>query len=386
MHKPGVKAKAAAAGPTVWIPVGATWYSGGGGGSCGTLQDGHLHYAELGTATRGGQSTGVGWLARALGLEGELDCGAGLWIRYKGKTTYATKADRGYGQGGNGQTSDLHYAIDLYETLARQLGFTGKGTVEISPNFTAPATHAGQPATPVQQYFNPLAKAKVTAERIDQGVDYAGTGELLAIADGDISSVSKPSSGWPGNYLEYKITTPGELQDVYIYYAEGIDPTVGYGDHVTAGQTIATLIPGWHSGIELGFAAGNGREQTYFADHDGSYGPYDSESAATRPGLAFSNLIERLGGPPGKVEGPVVGNFPEYIQSGEPSPTVTSTPEPAGSNPTGGGFTSAGQFTFPSSWYSAFVQLQRGALNGAHHSHAAWFYARGIDHLTKAKS
>ena len=237
---------------------------------------------------------------------------------------------------------------------------------------------------PKPKYVNPLARAKVTPERIDQGVDYAGTGQLLAIARANISAVIP--NGWApfGNYIEYKITEPGELEGAYVYYAEGVTPRVRYGQHVEAGDVIADLIPGWHSGIEIGFAAGDGHAHTYFDYHDGPYSAYDGQNAATRPGIAFSNLIERLGGPPGRIEGPVVGKFPEYMPSGTPSPGVTRSAPSLTSTLPGVGVIATGQFQWPARILSAFVQLQRGAQDGAHHSHAAWFYARGIKYLTQS--
>ena len=241
------------------------------------------------------------------------------------------------------------------------------------------------PALPPRQlYFNPLARAKVRGERIDQGVDYAGTGELVAIADANISSVFP--GGWApyGNYMEYKITQPGPLNGVYIYYAEGIEPTVSYGEHVKAGQVVARIIPGWRYGMELGFAAGDGHAHTYYAYHDGAY----REGTATRPGVAFDNLVRRLGGPRGVQEGPVVGKFPEYVQSGEFSGAITSQPEtPSGPGGPGEAFNAPGAasvYTWPGDYHSAIIQLQRGIGQGAHHSHAAWHHYNGIEYVKQA--
>jgi hypothetical protein len=202
----------------------------------------------------------------------------------------------------------------------------------------------------------------------------------VALADAEITESIANGSGWEGEgYLEYKITQPGELEGAYVYYAEGIDPIVGKGDRVTAGQHVANLRVPMPHGIEIGFAAGANQE-SYYRYHDG---PYD-EHTATRPGLAFSNLIKRLGGPPGRLEGPLVGKFPEYMQSGTPSPGVTTGAPSIVTQIPGGGVVASGQFDWPSHVLSAFVQLQRGAGNGSHHSHAAWFYARGVQYVPKS--
>src|SRR5205823_10530697 len=71
-----------------------------------------------------------------------------------------------------------------------------------------PATHAalGLPAGPILRanptyfpkdgYLNPLADASVTPERIDQGVDYAGTGTLTSIGQARVTHVGTTHTGW----------------------------------------------------------------------------------------------------------------------------------------------------------------------------------------------
>lgn len=230
-------------------------------------------------------------------------------------------------------------------------------------------------------YVNPLAHARVRGERVDQGVDYAGTGYLVAIADGEVTESIPDGSGWENEgYLEYKITQPGELEGAYIYYAEGITPVVKKHEKIRAGSRVADLRSYMPHGIELGFAAGVGQE-SYYGYHDGKY----DEVSSTRPGIAFNNLVVRLGGPSGIVSRDVTGKFPEYMQSGEPAPTVSKEPSSGVTgNPLGGGVFMSGQFDWPGSVLSAFVQIQRGAGNGSHHSHSAWFAARGITYVPKS--
>ena len=158
----------------------------------------------------------------------------------------------------------------------------------------------------MSDYANPLAGAKVNAERIDQGVDYAGTGTLSAIARGVITKISPyGQSGWPGNYLEYQITEPGPFKGQRVYYAEGVTPTVKVGDIVNAGDPVATIIPGWSSGIELGYASGVGTAS--YASQHGGY----SEGQRTAAGDAFSQLVGALGGPAGNAGNrPIVGSAP----------------------------------------------------------------------------
>jgi uncharacterized protein YcfJ len=91
----------------------------------------------------------------------------------------------------------------------------------------------------------------------------------------------------------------------YVFYAEGVTPQVKVGDTVPAGGTIATLIPGWHSGIEIGF--GSGKQNTPYAKALG--GGY-SEGQLTAAGKAFSDFIAELGAPAGTTGGrQVAGTF-----------------------------------------------------------------------------
>jgi cell division septation protein DedD len=158
-----------------------------------------------------------------------------------------------------------------------------------------PTTHkrAHKPSRPTSGYVNPLAHASVTPERIDQGVDYAGTGTLTAIGEARITYVGITGTGWPGAFIEYQLLN-GPDAGRYVYYAEGVRPTSGIsvGRTVGAGQPVATLIPGWSTGIEIGWGAGIGTE-TYAAAHG-------EHSYPTPAGESFSALIASLGGPPGR--------------------------------------------------------------------------------------
>lgn len=154
-------------------------------------------------------------------------------------------------------------------------------------------------------YVNPLANATVTGERIDQGVDYAGSGTLGAIGPGVVTKVVQSGSGWEGGgYVEYKLTG-GPYAGHSVYYAEGVTPTVSVGQPLAAGQPVATIISGFPTGMELGFAAGNGSEESYANVYGGGY----TEGAPTAAGAAFSNLVASLGGPAGTSSGTPSGTF-----------------------------------------------------------------------------
>jgi hypothetical protein len=150
---------------------------------------------------------------------------------------------------------------------------------------------AGQ-TVPAAKYVNPLARAKVTPERIDQGVDYSGTGTLTAIGWARITRVQMTDTGWPGAFIEYRLLH-GYRAGRYVYYAEGVRPAWGIhvGRLVRPGRAVAHLIPGWSSGIEIGWGSGLGTQPLAQKYHQYTY--------PTRCGKNFSAFIESLGGPPG---------------------------------------------------------------------------------------
>jgi hypothetical protein len=150
---------------------------------------------------------------------------------------------------------------------------------------------------------NPLAGAQVTGERVDQGVDYAGTGTLAAIGPGRITYVGRSATGWPGAFIEYRLSS-GPAAGCLVYYAEGVQPAHGLsvGQTIRGGQVLATIIPGWSTGIEVGWGAG-ASTQTYAAKNRQWSARSDADSKATAAGKSFSQLIVALGGPGGRVEG-----------------------------------------------------------------------------------
>jgi hypothetical protein len=152
-------------------------------------------------------------------------------------------------------------------------------------------------------YDDPLASAAVKAERIDQGVDYAGTGLLTAIGPARITYIGTSNTGWPGAFIEYELLA-GPDAGCYVFYAEGLVPAPGLrtGQTISAGQRLARIIPDYPTGIELGWGVGTGTT-TYAAKTTGWSPDDDANNVATTAGKRFSALIASLGGPPGIVEG-----------------------------------------------------------------------------------
>jgi hypothetical protein len=133
----------------------------------------------------------------------------------------------------------------------------------------------------------------VTPERIDQGVDYAGTGMLTSIGAARVTYVGITGTGWPGAFIEYQLLN-GSYAGRYVYYAEGVRPASGIsvGRVLQPGQAVAYLIPGWSTGIEIGWGAGIGTETLAAKLGEHTY--------PTAAGESFSAFIASLGGPPGR--------------------------------------------------------------------------------------
>jgi hypothetical protein len=162
-------------------------------------------------------------------------------------------------------------------------------------------SHPCEPGSRGRGYVNPLASASVSAKRIDQGVDYVGSGALSAIGDATITYISLSDTGWPGAFIEYQLRS-GPETGCYVFYAEGVTPVQGLrvGQRVRGGQAIATIDPTNTAGIEIGWGAGSGTKT--YAAKQGLWGATaEADNIPTSPGLSFSSLIASLGGPPGKV-------------------------------------------------------------------------------------
>lgn len=138
-------------------------------------------------------------------------------------------------------------------------------------------------------YINPFAHAQVNVSRIDQGVDYGGTGPIDAIGPGRVVLRSTTDTGW-GNgdgWVSYQLTA-GTYAGDYVYVAEGITPTVHRDQTIAAGQQIGSF--NGHS-IEIGFALGQG-------DLALAHSVYH-EGADTAAGRTMNQLLVTLGAPNG---------------------------------------------------------------------------------------
>jgi hypothetical protein len=151
------------------------------------------------------------------------------------------------------------------------------------------------PANPQnKRYCNPYrAVASLAPERIDQGVDFGGSGSIYALGPGTIDLYyNRNDSGWPGGtFVSYKLTD-GPASGKVIYLAENIDlnPALKSGSFVFNGTVLGTLVnasPDSESGWGV---AGAG----YTAEHS-CY----TEGCMTPLGVNFNELLVCLKAPSG---------------------------------------------------------------------------------------
>lgn len=149
-------------------------------------------------------------------------------------------------------------------------------------------------------YQNPVRDASVSFGRIDQGVDYSGTGPIRAIGSGTIVGVY--NSGWPGGtFIDEHLNTGG-----YWYVAEDVTPNVNVGDRVKAGDVIGELS----GGTEMGWAApGSALAGESLAHYHGNY------AFPTPEGTQANTLLTRLGAPGPNTKGPIGPKQPQQAQT-----------------------------------------------------------------------
>jgi lysophospholipase L1-like esterase len=104
-------------------------------------------------------------------------------------------------------------------------------------------------------YQNPYRSVtNLVDERIDMGVDYAGTGPVYALGAGIVTYAQSTGTGWPGGgYIQYTLTA-GPASGQMVYFAECVTPLVTAGQQVTA-ETVIGTITNCGSGTESGWAS-----------------------------------------------------------------------------------------------------------------------------------
>lgn len=205
----------------------------------------------------------------------------------------------------------VHYGVSVTKAA-------DPGAAAATGQLTAPANQPSQLQAQCAQlvgasvggYVNPFrASTSITAGRIDMGVDYTGTGPIVAMGAGTVTYSQPSNAGWGpysctggyGGAVVYRLSS-GADRGRYVYMAEGIIPTVSTNQTLRAGQQIATFT----GCIETGWGSGAG-DQPEAAALGQECQSGDPGCVSTACGQNMSELIHALGGPAGIPQGPISG-------------------------------------------------------------------------------
>lgn len=240
-------------------------------------------------------ATGVLWpvYERAGGGQAGYSQAAAAW----NGGTIAVVSNSALGAGATNYT----YANEVLAKLAR---LVGQGPAASSQSGGGGSSGSSQDCSSTVgaggSYANPLrGVVNLSPERIDQGVDYGGSGPVYAIGDGQVENVY--SSGWPGGvFIVYRLTS-GPDAGKGVYVAENLIPQVTVGQQVNANTVLATLQPsfpnletGWADLSELGISQAMAEGQA------ASVG--DAGSVSTSCGQSFDQLLVSVGAPGGFLQ------------------------------------------------------------------------------------
>lgn len=161
--------------------------------------------------------------------------------------------------------------------------------------------HAVRVAT--NPYADPFRDAKISAERIDAGVDYYVDGPIYALGNAIVTNVGKPSgtSVFSSDMPVYQLLD-GPFAEKYVYNDEHL--TIAPG--IRAGMRVDsnTVLYHGYASIECGWSDGHG---SMAWDLDG-----DIEGQRTAWGQSFSDLLESTGCIPGLTLGrPITMTLPK---------------------------------------------------------------------------
>ncbi|HEX5447786.1 MAG TPA: hypothetical protein VFW90_01130, partial [Candidatus Saccharimonadales bacterium] len=159
-------------------------------------------------------------------------------------------------------------------------------------------------------YVNPLRDVQkngsLVAKRVDQGVDYGGSGPVYALGNGTLENIT--NGGWavdggPPTFIVYKLTD-GPATGMYVFVAENCTPNSGLkiGQPVGPNTVLCTMVNS-SPYIETGWAEKASPGAFGFALAHSVWGrAVDDESHYTASGQNFSDLLQSLGAPPGTIK------------------------------------------------------------------------------------
>jgi murein DD-endopeptidase MepM/ murein hydrolase activator NlpD len=185
-----------------------------------------------------------------------------------------------------------HQSGSEWAEQADVLGLQAGGALGVQARLQPEVISSGVAVAP--EYLNPLRNVSdLTLERIDQGVDFSGSGPVYAVGDGVVIEASADNPGWDGGWITYQLTN-GIDSGLVVYVAEDVTPTVQVGQEVTPLTVIGDMFEGGE-GIEIGWAQPNGQNsesQLAVAGGIGGAGPFP-----TMVGFNFDKLLQSLGVP-----------------------------------------------------------------------------------------
>jgi len=190
----------------------------------------------------------------------------------------------------------------VLQLRAKAPGWAGTWLATAADGLAAwPATWAGRPqiisaavaGRARGSYRDPLRAVQgLVAERIDEGVDFAGVGPVYALGDAVVTGAAGDNFGWPGGgWITYQLTG-GPGAGLVVYVAEDIIPAVTAGQRVSPATVIGTMYDGG-DGIETGWAQQSGlgaESELPPAGGIAGLGPFP-----TRIGVNFDELLQSLG-------------------------------------------------------------------------------------------
>jgi hypothetical protein len=144
-------------------------------------------------------------------------------------------------------------------------------------------------------YVNPIRGKAWMVGRTDMGVDYSVTRHkpIVAIGDAKIRG-SDHNSGWPGGHFLYYKLLDGSHAKRFVFVAETMSRMLPEGTVVSAGERIATALPGG-TGTEWGWANRQGEPRA---------APCYSEGMKTNSGMEMARFLRHLGAKTADKPGP----------------------------------------------------------------------------------
>lgn len=185
-----------------------------------------------------------------------------------------------------------HAPSSAWADEADVLGLQAGGALGLQARLQPEVISTGVAVAPL--YLNPFRGVSgLVPERIDQGVDFSGSGPVYALGDGIVTNATAYSPGWGGGWITYQLTD-GPDAGLMVFLAENVTPTVVVGQRVTPSTVVATMFEGGE-GIETGWSQATGlsaESQLPEAGAIGGGGPFP-----TVVGVNFDQLLISLGVP-----------------------------------------------------------------------------------------